>query len=233
MEGYSIITFVSLAFGLGFLHALDADHVMAVTGLASSHRQRDDWWRLSLRWAGGHGLSLLGIGSAVLLLGLAIPKPLVVYAEGVVGLVLVGLGAYVLSDLSRRHIHLHFHHHDDLPPHAHLHAHGGQLSHQAHKSNPHAHHHGAVMIGVLHGAAGSAPILALLPLSRIGSPWIGIAYLLLFGLGTLVAMLIFGGLLGQFVLWLQRWGDGLVKGLRAAVGIISISLGLTVILGTI
>jgi ABC-type uncharacterized transport system, permease component len=221
-----IVTILSLAFGLGLVHALDADHVMAVTGLASHCPDRRRSLTLSVRWAIGHGLSLLAVGTAVLLLGRAIPQALSALAEGAVGLVLIGIGLGLLWDLAHRRVHLHFHRHDGLPPHAHLHAHGRRTSRWAHQRDPHAHHHSAVLVGVLHGCAGSAPLLALLPLSQLGSPWLGLAYLFMFGLGTLVAMVVFGGVLGGLMAWLMHRGDRVIRSLRTAVAVSSIALGM-------
>lgn len=63
-----------LAFGLGMLHALNADHVVAVAGLAARCRSRRAVMAANARWAIGHGLSLWAIGAAVLLLDMAVPE---------------------------------------------------------------------------------------------------------------------------------------------------------------
>lgn len=253
MELHSIVVVLSLAFGLGMLHALDADHIMAVTGLAS---RRPDWrttLRFCLRWAIGHGVSLSVIGAGVLLLGMAIPDRLSAMAEHLVGVVLVAIGAWLLWSLYRRGAHLHFHVHDNAGHkriwHAHWHVHGRHAhgEHAAHGQhavvthdhatvasparNGHRHDHSAVLVGVLHGTAGSAPLLALLPLAKLGSPWLGLAYLVLFGLGVIAAMLIFGGVLGGVYAWLARFGDRLVRALRTAVALSSIGYGLFLLHG--
>jgi sulfite exporter TauE/SafE len=218
----TVFAVLSLAFGLGLLHALDADHIVAVSGLASTRPGLRASLRFCTRWAAGHGLSLLLIGGAVLLLGMAIPTTLSAVAEDLVGVVLILIGAWVLYDLFRRRAHLHFHRHDELPQHAHWHVH----KHDGHHAqDEHRHGHGAVMVGVLHGTAGSAPLLALLPLAKLGSPWIGLAYLLLFGLGVLASMLVFGGLLGGVFSWLSHWGDLIVRRVRMTVALGSIGFG--------
>ena len=228
MESTSVIAILSLAFGLGILHALDADHVMAVSGLSSTR----PGWRRSINfcthWAMGHGMSLLLIGSAVILFGLAIPVDLSAFAENLVGIVLIAIGCYVIWDLLRRHAHLHFHKHDGIPKHAHWHIHdkpSQQSRRRKHHHEPHHHGHGAVMVGMLHGTAGSAPLLALIPLSQMASPWLGILYLIVFGLGVFVAMLLFGGVLGSLYNWLSRWGDRMVRMLRIVIGFSSIGFG--------
>ncbi|CAN5891161.1 MAG: hypothetical protein USCGTAYLOR_02717 [Chromatiales bacterium USCg_Taylor] len=77
----------------------------------------------------------------------------------------------------------------------------------------------------MHGMRAPAPVLAHLPVSQFGSPWIGIAYLVLVGLGVLAAMMIFGGLPGGLMTWLRRWGDGVITALRSGVAVGAISLG--------
>lgn len=81
----STITLFALAFSLGAMHALDADHILAVSTLAS-HKNS---WRQTLvtpcTGPLGHGLTMLGVGSLVLLLGMAIPSRLSYVAEWVVG----------------------------------------------------------------------------------------------------------------------------------------------------
>lgn len=238
MEIHSIIAVLSLAFGLGMLHALDADHIMAVTGLAS---RRPDWrttLRFCLRWAIGHGLSLSVIGAGVLLLGMAIPTHLSAVAEHLVGGVLIAIGVWLLWTLYRKGAHLHFHTHDEMTPapvrHAHWHVHApASAPHHAHstRQRSHRHDHSAVLVGVLHGTAGSAPLLALLPLARLASPWVGLAYLVVFGLGVILAMLMFGGVLGGVYAGLARYGERLVKILRTGVALSSIGYGLFLLYG--
>jgi len=226
--GYSILI---LAFGLGMLHALDADHVMAVTGLAAQRPGLRQSLRFCSRWAIGHGLALLFIGGAVLLLGMAIPATLSAIAESLVGLVLIAIGLWVIVDLYRRRAHLHFHHHDDLPRHAHWHTHHPVKDHAR---DSHQHTHRAVMVGLLHGTAGSAPLLALLPLTAMGeSPWLGMAYLLLFGLGVLLAMFIFGGMLGSVFNWMMRWGNRTVRIMRGGVAISAMGFGAYLLAGSL
>lgn len=219
---------LSLAFGLGMLHALDADHIMAVSGLAARRPSLRGSLRFCVRWAIGHGLVLLLIGGAVLLLGMAIPETLSSLAELLVGIVLITIGAWVLWDLIKQRTHLHFHAHDHLPQHAHWHSHGKKQAHNdaAHRHELHRHEHSAVLVGLLHGTAGSAPFLALLPMSAMNhSPWHGMLYLFLFCGGVLLSMFIFGGLLGSTFHWLTRWGNRSVQVLRSGVALSAMGFG--------
>lgn len=232
MDESNLIALLSLAFSLGILHALDADHVMAVSGLCS---QRQGWrstLRFCVRWSIGHGATLLLIGSAVLLFGLAIPNELSHIAENMIGFVLICIGVFVLWNLFRKraHLHLHFHDHDNLPRHAHWHIHDKHASKHHHKTS-HAHDHSATMVGILHGAAGSAPLLALIPMSKAGAPVLGLLYLAIFSLGVIISMMAFGGLLGSLYGWLSRWGNHVVRVLRAFVGAGSIMFGSYIVYG--
>lgn len=216
-----------LAFGLGMLHALDADHVMAVTGLSCQKPDKKTSVLFCARWAIGHGTALILIGTLVMFLGMAIPEELSAYAENLVGVVLIMIGLYVLWDIVRQRAHLHFHRHDSLPQHAHWHSH--KHATDEHHKDKHKHKHAPVFVGVLHGTAGSAPLLALLPLSQLSSPWLGMSYLLLFGFGVFLAMLIFGGVIGQVFGWMKRWGNQAITTLRIGISLLSIAYGIKLV----
>jgi nickel/cobalt exporter len=224
VEDGGLAALLLLGFGLGLVHALDADHVMAVSALASLRPGLRTSLSFAARWALGHGGFLLAVGAVAFALGVAVPPAFSRTAETAVGILMVGLGSLVLFDLRRRRAHLHYHQHDGLPPHAHWHTHGeGAVS--AHAGDPHRHRHGAVLVGALHGAAGSAPLLALVPAVAQGSAAVGLAYLLCFGVGVFASMLVFGGLFGALVERALR--SGRVWPLRAvqsgsAVGAIAV-----------
>lgn len=222
MADASLFAILSLGFGLGLLHALDADHVVAVSTLASLRPGLRACLRFALRWSLGHGATLLMLGGVSVGLGLVIPDGFAAAAEVGVGAVLIALGAFVLRDLVRRGAHVHFHEHDHLPAHAHWHTHGRGEAHTV----AHRHRHGAVLVGALHGAAGSAPLLALVPAISQGSPGAALVYLGAFSLGVLGSMLVFGGILGSVFVRLVRsarvWPLRLVTG-GSACG--SIALG--------
>ena len=209
-----------LAFGLGLVHALDADHIIAVSGLSCRKQQNSVLY--CARWALGHAGALLLIGVAVLFLGMAIPNTLSAYAEIAVGSVLIFIGIFVFWGVIRQDVHLHFHSHDGIAHHAHWHSH--QHAEAKHSDDAHQHNHAPLFVGLLHGVAGSAPLLALLPLTQM-SPWAGVSYLLLFGLGVFIAMLVFGGVLKHLFTGLTRWGNSLINGVRLMVSLLSITYG--------
>lgn len=223
LDPTSGIGWLAIAFGLGLIHAFDADHVMALSVFATRGRSVAEGVRAGLRWSLGHGLVILVAGVLLLAVGRALPASVSVLADRAVGLVMIGLGVFVWVELARRRAHLHFHAHDGIPPHAHWHDHAqraraavhtsGQTSGQTsghtsgHARAEHRHEHGAMFVGALHGLAGSAPILAVLPVAR-HSPALAFAYLVLFGVGVAVAMVGVSGLLGHVAGRLSAQGAG-------------------------
>lgn len=209
-----------LAFGLGLLHALDADHIMAVSGLAAGKPGLKRSLAFCRNWATGHGVALLLIALAVYLFGLAIPERLSHFAESLVGLVLIAIGAWTLFDIARRRLGFGFHRHQGELHHAHWHPAGA----------PEKHQHSALLVGLLHGTAGSAPLLALLPMSQLGSPMLALAYVALFGFGVIVTMVVFGGLMGRCYQWLERFGAGVLQKVRLVVAGAAVALGANLLL---
>ena len=229
MEFANIYTIITLALSLGFVHALDADHIMAVSALTSSSKNPRDSIRFCLRWAIGHSATIILIGGCVFLLGMAIPDQLSRFAEHIVGGVLILIGFYVIYTLRQKKLHVHYHEHDGLPKHAHWHSHSAstqkQRHHQPHNKIPHKHRHSAVMVGILHGAAGSAPLLVLIPIARLSNPIYGVVYLVVFSIGVLVCMAIFGGILGIVYQWFESRGQHIINLVRITVASITIVVG--------
>jgi nickel/cobalt exporter len=215
---------IALAFGLGMLHALDADHIMAVSGLIANQRSTKDTLRFCFRWAIGHGTVLVIAGIFAFAVGWVLPSSLSHYADAGVGVILIVIGAAVLVNLYRRRIHVHFHSHDGLPAHAHWHSHHSHELTQ-HSHNSHRHGHGAMLVGMLHGLSGSAPLLALIPMATLKSPMLGFVYLFIFSVGVLLSMLLFGGLLSLFLKMVERFAERLLFWVRALTGVGAIVLG--------
>ncbi len=223
---------LGLAFALGLVHAFDADHVMALSVFATRGRGAAAGARAGLRWSLGHGLVLLVAGLALLVIGRALPATVSALADRAVGVVMIGLGVFVWIELARHRAHLHFHTHDDMPPHAHWHGHAQPAPPSApgihphgHGAPQHGHEHGALLVGALHGLAGSAPILAVLPVAKHSVP-LALGYLGLFGVGVDVAMVAVSGMLGHVAGRLSR--DGAGRGLSWLRGV---GAGGSVVLG--
>lgn len=179
-----------LGFLLGMKHAVEADHVAAVATLASRARHWREPLALAGLWGVGHATALTGFGVALLALGITLPAPVATTLEGMVGLVLIALGLDALRRLRTGRVHFHVHQHAQGPPHFHAHAHAGDTT--AHDPFHHHHRHGlarrALAVGTLHGLAGSAA-LVLLAAQAAPSSWQRLAYLAVFGVGTVLGMM--------------------------------------------
>lgn len=231
----------SMALGLGFVlglkHATEADHLVAVTTIVSEQRSV---WRSMLvgaLWGVGHTASLLLAGVLVIFLRAAIPAQVATALEFGVALMIIGLGGRLLYLLLRHNqqMHVHPHTHDTVShAHSHLHFHGAPDAHpvkelRAHDGLAHVTRLGwrPLAIGMVHGLAGSAA-LTLLVLAEVmqgGSRLEGLAYLLVFGLGSVGGMLLMSGLIGlPFVFTAVRL-ERIHTPVRLVAGVTSILFG--------
>ena len=211
-----------LAFGVGALHALDADHIMAVSSLASRRIAPARCVRLGARWAIGHGGALLVFGMVCYALGHALPIAWHVHAERMVAVLLFVVGASVLTSLVGGGASLRVHHHPGIRAHVHWVRAGGE-----HGGNA-ADDHGAVIIGALHGLAGSAPLLAIIPAGQHRSLAEGAMVFTAFSLGVLLTMLLFGLMLGAVF----ACSDRAIPWIRGVAGCGSLVLGSALFAGS-
>ncbi|HSL69482.1 MAG TPA: sulfite exporter TauE/SafE family protein [Longimicrobiales bacterium] len=201
---------------LGSLHALEADHMAAVTAFAVRKPAPLAAAVFGLRWAAGHGAAVIAAGALLLFVGLSLPESASLWLDRSVGLVLIGLGLWTAWHAS--HLHVHRHHHSGGVDHAHLHSHAFREAHD--------HAHAATVIGTMHGLAGAAPALALLQIARTDSLLQGMAYLGTFALGTALGMGLYalatGWLMGRAAVRSERWARWLGK----VTGISTILIGI-------
>jgi hypothetical protein len=189
----SVTTLLGLGLVFGLRHALDADHLAAVSTIVSESKSLVTSSVVGVLWGVGHTISLLGAGVAVILLHVEIGARTALALEFCVALMLIGLGADALRKLARGgRIHLHVHEHNGYV-HFHPHVHDG-----APEPSPHTHHGFSpsmrpLLVGMVHGLAGSAALM-LLVLSTIPSPLLGFAYIATFGLGSIGGMLFMSAL---------------------------------------
>ena len=187
MEG-----FLALGFLIGMQHALEADHVAAVSAMAvgRSGSKRALVFRGAV-WGMGHTITLFAICAAVILAGLTLTDQAAAALEFGVGVMLVLLGIDVVRRMRKKRVHFHLHSHGEDTPHLHAHSHAG--SEQPHERDAHEHAHPsgfpvrALLIGLVHGAAGSAGLLAL-AVAGTQSPWVAVGYVALFGIGSILGM---------------------------------------------
>ena len=193
-----LLSILGLGFALGMRHATDADHVVAVASIVSQQRDFSRAAATGLAWGIGHTFTIVLVGSAVILLNLVIPPRVGLAMELSVGLTLIVLGLWTQGGALRRagvrvpHSHAglegwHFHgpsmsgDGDDAAPLNRLDRVFGRLA--AYRLvRP-------LVVGVVHGLAGSAAV-ALLVLTTISDSRWAVAYLLVFGLGTIAGMMV-------------------------------------------
>ncbi len=224
--------FWSAALGLGFVlglrHALDPDHIAAVSTIVSEHKTMAKSALVGAFWGIGHTASLLGVGLIVIALRLEISGTAANWMEFAVSIMLVALGARAIKrSLAGMTMHVHTHTHDGSE-HVHIHFHypGEQHSH----SHEHVHFLGVgappFLIGMVHGLAGSAGLMILV-LSTIHSTAAALAYIAVFGLGSVGGMILMSSVISApFVLTPRRF-TLLIKGLQFSVGLGSLVFGLS------
>ena len=216
-------------FGLlmGVRHAFEADHLAAVASLATRSRSVRGGVLQGAAWGLGHTLTLLLVGGACLLLGRAVPDAWASRLELLVGLMLLVLGADVLRRSRREHVHVHVHQHGDGTRHWHAHQHEPAAAHDPAR---HEHRHAlhlparAMMVGLVHGLAGSAALF-LLTLQAVPSLGLGLAYIALFGAGSILGM---AALSAAIMVPLQAASHRVARfqrGLETVVGCATIAIG--------
>ncbi len=222
-----MLTVLMLGFLIGLQHATEADHVAAVASLATRSRSVLETARQGAVWGLGHTLTLSLFGGAVLVADRLVPERLASFLEMAVGIMLILLALDVLRRLIRERIHFHTHRHG-RDVHFHAHSHDPRT---VHARDPHDHSHPArfplraLFVGMMHGMAGSAALI-LLVLKTVASPWQGIAYIAVFGLGSVVGMAVLAAVIS---VPLRRSAERLTwahNGLKAAVGVITLGIGI-------
>lgn len=218
-----------LGFLLGMQHSLEADHLAAVTALVAGTGSAKSAAMQGACWGLGHTLTLMAFGGAFVLLDGLVPVATAKWLEIGVGVMLVGLGVGVLRSLRRKRVHIHRHQHDGVE-HIHAHAHD---SGRHERQSAHAHEHTklsgkALMVGLMHGLAGSAALLILV-LSTVESATAGLFYIAIFGLGSVLGMAVLSAALTLPLRWSAgqfRAGHRVVQGV---LGTVTCSLGCWII----
>jgi len=253
-----LFSVIALGFFLGMRHATDPDHVIAVTTIVARYRKISHAALIGAFWGVGHTLTILMVGSGIILFGWVIPARIGLSMEFSVGLMLILLGVLNLTGMLKwisntvspdgpipipGTVHSHTH--------SHPHSHGDYVHTHPHQHDPEAYPHTAgqtplgwfdrhfgrlgfyqvmrpLVVGLVHGLAGSAAV-ALLVLTTIRNPKWAIAYLLVFGIGTIAGMMLITGAMVLPFAYADTRFERLNRGLRMASGLISVAFGLFVI----
>ena len=249
-----MIGFLSmLAFGffLGMRHAIDPDHVIAVTTIVSNQRNIVRSALIGAFWGVGHTVTIFVVGAGIILFNLVIPVRVGLSMELSVAVMLIILGVANVAGFLRSMPSGSVGAHDEAEVvHSHAHSHGEYVHSHPHthlpESQPHPHDHTPLtwldhafgrsglyqylrpfVVGVVHGLAGSAAV-ALLVLTTIRDVHWAIAYLLIFGVGTIAGMMLITMSLASAFTMAGKGRQKVSRRLAFASGLLSLGFGLFV-----
>lgn len=202
---------------VGVRHAFEPDHLTAISNLVVETRGARRGALLGAIWGLGHTLSLVVVGMVLLVLGAVLPTNVAAAFECAVAAMLIILGARSILRAARES--------GEVTRHRH-----GEHEHEHASENPHL-HLGArtfawrpLAIGLVHGLAGSGALTAIV-FAQLPGNATRIAYIALFGLGSVAGMAIISGIAGASLGALVR-GPGMRRGLAYATGAFSIVIGI-------
>lgn len=221
----STFSMLAIGFTLGLKHAIEADHLAAVTTIVSQRKSTIGAALVGTVWGIGHSVSLVVAGLLVLFLRIEIAEHTAQALEFGVAIMLIGLGANVLWKVARGgRVHAHVHTHGGVE-HAHPHV------HEKAGAPGRADHHGLrilarpLVVGMMHGMAGSAALM-LLVLSTVTSPVVGLAYIGLFGAGSIAGMTLMSALVSlPMRLTATRFAHA-DRAMQCLAGLFGVSFGL-------
>jgi high-affinity nickel-transport protein len=243
-----LLSILAVGFFLGMRHATDPDHVIAVTTIVSNQRNSMRAALIGAFWGVGHTLTIFVVGAGIILFNLVIPVRLGLSMELSVAAMLIILGVFNVAGFLRSTPASTVPAHEGEVVHSHTHSHGSLVH-----SHPHTHHvegHSSdgvplgwmdrtfgtnrlyqylrpFVIGVVHGLAGSAAV-ALLVLGTITNVHWAIAYLLIFGVGTIAGMMLITMSLASAFRFVGKTRQKFSRRLAFASGLLSLGFGLFV-----
>ena len=218
-----MITAAAAGLIAGLLHVFAGpDHLAALAPLSLRARRRA--WAVGLRWGIGHSSGVLVVAAVAFGVRQVVPlEALSAWGERLVGATMILLGLWGLRSLFRERLHAHPHHHDG-DDHVHFHVHRSGEAHDAPQA--HVHGHAAFWVGALHGLAGTAHLVGILPSLALPTARETGGYLIAFAIGTVIAMTSFAGVLGLVApgrtdrgLKVYRWALGSASCLCALTGL--------------
>ena len=243
-----LLSILAMGFFLGMRHATDPDHVIAVTTIVSNQRTRVRAALIGAFWGLGHTLTIFVVGAGIILFNLVIPVRLGLSMELSVACMLIVLGVVNIASFVRSMpaaaaldsgekepaVHSHPHQHGDLV-HNHPHSHDAG----SHDHEPLARLDSVfgklgiypylrpLAVGIVHGLAGSAAV-ALLVLTTIRNTHWALAYLLIFGVGTIVGMMLITLSIASTFQLVAGKRQNVSRRLAMASGLLSLAFGLVV-----
>ena len=249
---FSLAAITVVGFVLGMRHATDPDHVIAVTTIVSRQQSIRSAAVVGALWGVGHTLTILSVGAAIMLFNVIIPPRLGLTMELAVGVMLILLGVFNLTGVTNWVTerftpkvsggHSHVHVHGDYV-HSHFHGHHAGEHGHAEDATPLAKLDRTfgdasigtrlglyqalrpLVVGIVHGLAGSAAVALLVLTSIHNSAW-GVLYLLIFGIGTIAGMMLTTAAIAVPYAYTGGRFARLNGGLAAASGVVSVGFGL-------
>ncbi|WHY00679.1 sulfite exporter TauE/SafE family protein [Neobacillus sp. DY30] len=217
----TLLSILGLGFVLGIKHAIEPDHVIAVSTIASQSKKLMRSSLAGVFWGIGHTATLFIVGIVLILMKGEIPEKWAMSLEFLVGIMLVYLG--VTTILSFKNIYLLKHEHDS-EVHKHVHSHGHHSTHEHRNHHKQVSYLKSMFIGLVHGLAGSGAMIVL-TMSTVNSAWEAAIYIMIFGAGTVIGMLVFTTIIGiPFVFSAKKFS--LNKSLTQVTGVISTVFGI-------
>ncbi len=226
-----------LLFGLiaAIIHVVAGpDHLAAVSPLALNAKFRP--WLIGMSWGIGHVAGMLLLGLIFFFFRDLIPLEFISQnSERIVGLLLIIIGLWALVKVLNLYKgkHLHVHSHADEKGNTYIHQH--EHTHNISKKHSHLHdeanekqsYWAAAGIGVIHGFAGVSHIVSMLPTLAFSNNYEAALYLIGFGAGTIIAMVVFSFLLGMMAKTASKQKkDTVFIGINAIAGISAIFVGI-------
>jgi high-affinity nickel permease len=221
MHEAELLTLLGVGFLLGLRHALDADHLAAVSTVLAQRPSLFASGAVGFWWGIGHTLTLFLVGAVVLALGLHIPAEFEMIAESGVALLLIVLGGMLARKLYRERWHVHSHRHDG-EHHVHFHSHQRQETH--HHRHWMADSISPLCIGMAHGLAGSAALMLMI-LATTSDVSSGLLSILIFGVGSIIGMMMIGLTISVPVIFSRSFNQRLFIGVQGLASLASVSVG--------
>jgi hypothetical protein len=213
----TLLAVLALGFVLGLRHATDADHVVAVTTLVSRERSPRAAIALGALWGLGHSLTLLVVGGSIVVFGLVVPPRIGLSMELSVAVMLIILGTLNLTGAGERL--------RQGTSHAHAHTSSDPVNWTTSALDVLRRGSRSVLIGVVHGLAGSAAV-ALLVLTTLDQASWALAYLGVFGVGTVAGMMLITATMALPIkLAMERFSSA-ERVMARATGALSLAFGI-------
>ena len=197
----ALISGLLLGVLLGMRHALEPDHLAAVSLLVARRRSPAAGLVVGALWGVGHTLALFAVGCVLALIGRHLPARTAAAFELLVAVMLVALGTRAIAGAARKR-----------PAVANADPHADRAPWQP------------LIVGVIHGLAGSGALTALV-VARLPSALARLLYIVFFGAGAAIGMACLTGLAGWPLARMSRSSPRLLRGVSAAAGLISLALG--------